>query len=423
MVLAALALPATADVYVLSTGIANYQALGSADYADTDAQSVGGAIAQLCPPGQSHIRYLINEQATKAAIAAAFAELARAVGPSDVVVLYFAGHGRQVPDGDGDEGWLDPTDETLVPYDATDDPQTQILDDDLGRWVSDIPSSAVIFVVDACHGGGQARRDGGSSDASSTSGAWGESLSRDLFSPGNSRGRVFLAACRETETAYSSNDWGAGVFTHYLVDELGGAFAARTPRSLRELFAGVRQGVRDFVKAQFDDVQVPVLSNPDGLVLSLGASRGIDQRGFEVGRFGEGLTIGFGTEIIGAELGAHLDAAIQVADLAGAECGISYFPRQPTGEHCLLASAGALLGSRSTDPSVFAGAGIGWLYEIDRGLSDLLAQGAVGIVIPLGVRLGVSVEATISKAMLNSYPDVEASLMVTVRVGVFYLGR
>lgn len=82
----------------------------------------------------------------------------RRIGPADSVVIYYSGHGAQVPDSDDDEedGW----DETIVPCDVgpdrnnpadvldiTDDEIAALLDE-LGERTKDI---SVIF--DSCHSG------------------------------------------------------------------------------------------------------------------------------------------------------------------------------------------------------------------------------------------------------------------------------
>lgn len=103
------------------------------------------------PPDQTLM--LLGSEASKDAIRAALTEwLPLRVIPDDEVVFYFAGHGSQVLDDDGDEP--DGLDETLCPWDVRpDDSARDIRDDELREWLSHIPSRNVAVVVDACHSG------------------------------------------------------------------------------------------------------------------------------------------------------------------------------------------------------------------------------------------------------------------------------
>ena len=50
-----------------------------------------------------HIRTLVNEQATKAAIVHAFLMMAETAEKGDIVYIHFSGHGQQMRDRNGDE--------------------------------------------------------------------------------------------------------------------------------------------------------------------------------------------------------------------------------------------------------------------------------------------------------------------------------
>ena len=66
--------------------------------------------------GYTDVRILVNKQATKAAIVAAFKKLAVKCKAGDIIYVQFSGHGQLVTDVNGDEqdGW----DEAWIPYDA-----------------------------------------------------------------------------------------------------------------------------------------------------------------------------------------------------------------------------------------------------------------------------------------------------------------
>lgn len=101
---------------------------------------------------------LLNEEATRVAICAAFEQLIVDTNTDDVVVFYFAGHGGQIRDREGDE--LGGFDCTLVPTDSSYDPANpaaniDILDDEVFLYLQRLgnKTKAITVIVDACHSG------------------------------------------------------------------------------------------------------------------------------------------------------------------------------------------------------------------------------------------------------------------------------
>ena len=105
--------------------------------------------------GIRDIRELWNAKATLQGIVSAIEELGTGVGAEDLVLIYFSGHGAQVPDrGEIDEP--DGLDEVLVPFDAVGTGASSLnmlVDDHFGRLLAAIPSRKVLVVVDACNSG------------------------------------------------------------------------------------------------------------------------------------------------------------------------------------------------------------------------------------------------------------------------------
>lgn len=118
--------------------------------------------------GYTDVRTLINKQATKASIVAAFKRLAAKCKTGDMVYVQFSGHGQLVTDVNGDEqdGW----DEAWIPYDAyleygrKDRGEKHLIDDEINVLLMGIRnkignSGKLLVVVDACHSGDSSRGD------------------------------------------------------------------------------------------------------------------------------------------------------------------------------------------------------------------------------------------------------------------------
>lgn len=104
---------------------------------------------------------LLDSHASHTALRAAFTALAGQVrGPEDVLVIYYSGHGTQVPDDSGDED--DGADEALVPWDVSNvrDARQVLTDDSIGVWLDSLPTRNVTLIVDACFSGTITRATG-----------------------------------------------------------------------------------------------------------------------------------------------------------------------------------------------------------------------------------------------------------------------
>ena len=118
--------------------------------------------------GYKNVRTLLNSQATKSGIVAAFKKLSCQCTIGDVVYIHFSGHGQLVTDVNGDEqdGW----DEAWIPYDAClkygkkDKGEKHLIDDEINVLLMGIRnkignSGKLLVVVDACHSGDSSRGD------------------------------------------------------------------------------------------------------------------------------------------------------------------------------------------------------------------------------------------------------------------------
>jgi len=94
---------------------------------------------------------LLDDKATKAAMADAMAKLIAGGGKGDSLIITFSGHGTYQPDEDGDE--VDGLDEALCPYDL----QTKgaaLTDDEIKAIFATRKGGArLLLIADSCHSG------------------------------------------------------------------------------------------------------------------------------------------------------------------------------------------------------------------------------------------------------------------------------
>lgn len=142
--------------WALIVGIGDYQNFGEEIGGDlpgavNDARAFRDvAISRFGVPS-SNVRMMLDDEATRANLESAITEwLPSVVGPRDLVWIFFAGHGSQVWDEDGDEE--DGLEETICPTDVTrSSPEMDVTDDEVGLWLGAIPAAEVVVFWDKCH--------------------------------------------------------------------------------------------------------------------------------------------------------------------------------------------------------------------------------------------------------------------------------
>src|SRR4030042_1153920 len=81
----------TPECWAVLVGVSNYQYIGDLSYCDDDAQELSDALSPVW--GDSHVRLLVDSQATKANILVAIDWLADNADADDTVLFSFSGHG------------------------------------------------------------------------------------------------------------------------------------------------------------------------------------------------------------------------------------------------------------------------------------------------------------------------------------------
>jgi hypothetical protein len=147
---------ADAATYGLAIGVNDY--IGrSNDLAGAvnDAEDIAGALRDA---GAAGVILLLDGEATKAAIEAAWLGLVEAAAPGDTLVFSFAGHGSQEPEPPGRRGEADGLNETFIlgGYQSFGEASAErIVDDEIFAWLklAEDRGLEVIFVADSCHSG------------------------------------------------------------------------------------------------------------------------------------------------------------------------------------------------------------------------------------------------------------------------------
>lgn len=150
-------------------------------------------------------KLLTDEEATRAAVEAEFAELAKCK-EDDVVVITFSGHGT--------------TTHELVVHDAdrSNLPGTCIPLSAVSEWISKIPAKRLIFILDCCFSGGMGAK-ALQVDVTAREIESADELLKQL----SGAGRLILTASLATEPAWENQKLGHGFLTYHLLTAMQGA--------------------------------------------------------------------------------------------------------------------------------------------------------------------------------------------------------
>ncbi len=215
--------------------------VGVGEYADDEILDLSGppsdvgAMVELLtqqyrfPP--ENLCVLLDQDATVAGVRSAFrrALIDRArPDAGDVAVFFYAGHGSQTPDRNGDEA--DHEDEVFVLHDSRAGQEDDLLDDEFNDWLLELhgrtPHVTVIF--DSCNSGSASRGERDDTVARFVPPATRSEVALEPggggdgggWTPAELPGLVVLSAARDGTKALESGRIGHGYFTHNLVQVL-----------------------------------------------------------------------------------------------------------------------------------------------------------------------------------------------------------
>lgn len=192
------------QIYAVVVGIGDYSAMPQLSYAASDAQRFynhlkspnGGAIPK------SHIRLLIDQDATQVNVIAALKQIARKADGNDVIMFYFSGHGL--------DGAFLPID--FNSYSNRLD-HTQII-----RVLEGSKAKHKICIADACYSGAM-------NYTLAATAKGGNPISMQYFYDAfehTTGGMALLMSSSAREASWEDSGLRQGVFTYYLIQGMGG---------------------------------------------------------------------------------------------------------------------------------------------------------------------------------------------------------
>ncbi len=140
-------------VYGLFAGISDYEVPNTdLEYTAEDATRIRDALIGGGGMRAEDARTLVDSDVTVANVTSAIRDIGRRMGPADTFVMFYSGHGGQVPRADGPTASdPDAMDETLALYDGS------MLDDELRELLDEIEQGTVLVWLDSCYSGGFAK--------------------------------------------------------------------------------------------------------------------------------------------------------------------------------------------------------------------------------------------------------------------------
>lgn len=221
---------------------------------------------------KKHIRTLVDDKATKAAIVGAFIVLAESAKEGDIVYIHFSGHGQQMRDRNGDEA--DGLDESWIPYDAYRQPcnkdrgEKHLVDDEVNICLSAIrdkigASGKLLVAIDACHSG-DATRDIDDGEVARGVGDVFEATYKMLLkivesvkkAPAGTERWITISACESNQVNYEMRQPQVGKLTYALYTQIEKAATLDNDAFMRL----IRKFVNSNTRSQ---PQRPVLSGTD----------------------------------------------------------------------------------------------------------------------------------------------------------------
>ncbi|MBI3269416.1 MAG: protein kinase [Planctomycetes bacterium] len=207
------------NAHALLIGISRYQRqdrVGPLSFAHADALGIAEVLRDplygCFPP--DNVQVLTDASATHRAIVTSLdKELPRRARGSDLVFLFFAGHGLVEPEAGGADGFL-------LPHDG--DPDELALSGvsmaNLAKWLDRVETKALLLCLDCCYSGLSSRGDVLPPGAR----ARGIAIQPRHLEGLSGRNRIVFSACGAEERSLEVDAWKHGLFSKALIDGMKG---------------------------------------------------------------------------------------------------------------------------------------------------------------------------------------------------------
>lgn len=208
------------DRYALVIGISSYQDIkNNLQYARKDAEDFYKVLKKYGRFKEENIILLVDNNANREGIRKNIEGwLKNNTKESDLVIIFFSGHGSQIEDIDGDE--IDSLDECLLPYDYNSKDNSSVIVDDLfAYWVRNLRSNKILIIFDNCYSGGAAKQKGILMPGMK-GGIVKDAFSPDIFREVPKKGTSLIAACKADQVSFESDSLCNGLFTYFLINSI-----------------------------------------------------------------------------------------------------------------------------------------------------------------------------------------------------------
>lgn len=204
------------DLYILTIGINEYlNPQMNLNYGVPDAQALSKAITENGKGIFANIfsYNLFNKDATIDKVKEAVDQIKSKAKLSDVLVIYYAGHGVVYTPETSDDGEFYMVLQDVTSLNDKNLVEKGIPSSTFRSWLSEINASKQLVLMDACH-----------SEASFKSNVTRRGLAEQqaIYQLARSSGSVIIAACGSDQTAKEFKDLGHGAFTYALLEAISG---------------------------------------------------------------------------------------------------------------------------------------------------------------------------------------------------------
>jgi len=230
-------------------GIYTYDSpqISSLRAAVSDARAFSNALVQHAGARENDVKVLTSDQEvyssrpTKANIVKLLKWAQRIIGVDDTLIFYFAGHGVNR----WNKSYILPVDADTTDTDLA--ALTSLALEDLRNLLAGIHCAHQIIIMDCCRNDPEQGRGDETNAASSQLVRDVQVLGQTGHAQAGAKSSTVLFSCREGERAYERPDGRHGVFTHFLLEGLGGAAARAGEVTLADLCGYVERHVPAYI--------------------------------------------------------------------------------------------------------------------------------------------------------------------------------